>query len=864
MARVGLSARETQRTLSDNRESRRSDQVPPISPSLRSNSFPGTLRGCSTGSSVASSSSTASLAGLLSPCLECPDSPATTSGRETTEDGGGDCSNAGPPKVERGVPFSKVVNRIGAGLGAVLCFLGWRMKKIKLKGEFKWGLVTGGLAGVALVRSYQRNRERKAMRFVAYNLPFDASASDEREKTDRNRNAKSFQDRIAFLNRALQQMWPFYETAVCDVIRDSVTPMLQSHKPSFINRIFFSKLTFGTIPFDITQVKGVGEGEDEFVIEVGIRWHGEADVALMVELKGGGAVQAKVQRLQFYASVRVTFTPLVPYFPGFGALTVALQRPPLVTFELSVGGLQIVGEQVKKFLHSFLVEQIFGNLLVWPNRFVVPILPPEQRGNLDHLYLRTTGVLRVVVKGAQDLDNNDGHNGYRTNVHPFVTLETVPLQLFTTKVLPSSQNPVWNEEHYLKVQELEQSLRVVLMDDHFDPGIMAPSTLRQGRKLGTCVIPLTSLPSGESVDRWFSLEKGNWDEAGPVRSKHHGQDILSDVWYMPKSKNSGVGRINLSLTYLPLDRLRRGIFPLGPPTKGRTHRGLLFLQLIRAFNLTSGKRRSVTAPYCVLCLGENSSKRSRVAKDSGDPEWNENFEWFYVSVKDELVVEILNEGKFMDTSLGFVKIQAESIALESKKTALGLVDATLEVQGGLGVIQMQLEWVPLDNNPIRKKRLRQRDVDVSRLGPSTPRGTLMVRLVNGRNLDNSDLGESQKTYCVLKVQGKEVRSGVFSGEGNPSWKETFSWQSVKGSDVLYVSVFSKGAMKDGSLGRCMIKLEECAKNPEQVGLVVKSLSDEKLDLPVGGSITVQLHWTMGVMQSNENDKMPVWPENYGR
>lgn len=165
-------------------------------------------------------------------------------------------------------------------------------------------------------------------------------------------------------------------------------------------------------------------------------------------------------------------------------MTVALTAPPLVHFEASVGGLQMVSDTIEKFLQSFLVEHIFGNLLVWPNRFVVPILSPEERGPIDHLYLRTKGMLRVVVKGAQGLSTPEGHHGHREQVHPFVTLETVPLQVFCTKVLPSTTNPVWNEEHFLKVQELEQSLRVVLLDDHFDPAGIVSSNKSRGRKLG--------------------------------------------------------------------------------------------------------------------------------------------------------------------------------------------------------------------------------------------------------------------------------------------------------------------------------------------------------------------------------------------
>lgn len=47
--------------------------------------------------------------------------------------------------------------------------------------------------------------------------------------------------------------------------------MLESSKPQFIRKIKFSKLTFGDVPFDVTDVKVIKEGKDEFIIEAGIK-----------------------------------------------------------------------------------------------------------------------------------------------------------------------------------------------------------------------------------------------------------------------------------------------------------------------------------------------------------------------------------------------------------------------------------------------------------------------------------------------------------------------------------------------------------------------------------------------------------------
>ena len=42
---------------------------------------------------------------------------------------------------------------------------------------------------------------------------------------------------------------------------------------------------------------------------------------------------------------------------------------------------------IRLWLDPFIRETL-TNMLVWPNRLVVPMLPEEATGSLDHLYLR--------------------------------------------------------------------------------------------------------------------------------------------------------------------------------------------------------------------------------------------------------------------------------------------------------------------------------------------------------------------------------------------------------------------------------------------------------------------------------------------
>lgn len=60
------------------------------------------------------------------------------------------------------------------------------------------------------------------------------------------------------------------------------------------------------------------------------RWHGNAHVAMTIELKGGGVLRPRFEKFNFYGITRISFTPLISRFPGFGAMTLCFPSTPIV------------------------------------------------------------------------------------------------------------------------------------------------------------------------------------------------------------------------------------------------------------------------------------------------------------------------------------------------------------------------------------------------------------------------------------------------------------------------------------------------------------------------------------------------------
>ena len=68
------------------------------------------------------------------------------------------------------------------------------------------------------------------------------------------------------------------------------------------------------------------------------------------------------------------------------------RKPPQIKFKLDFGkalGSAYTAKAVRLWLDPFLRETL-ADLIVWPNRIVVPILPEEVTGPLDDLMLRST------------------------------------------------------------------------------------------------------------------------------------------------------------------------------------------------------------------------------------------------------------------------------------------------------------------------------------------------------------------------------------------------------------------------------------------------------------------------------------------
>lgn len=560
--------------------------------------------------------------------------------------------------------------------------------------EFWVWLVVGGLYGILVTGLYHLNSRWKKER--AQRLAMIPGAKGIQALIHHIPSWISFSDteKVEWLNTVLAKVWPYADAAICEEVIKQVEPFMEDYRPAFIKRIYFKKLTFGDAPFRVEgiRVKDDVRGPEPAVkIDIDFRWAGDANIFLAIELPAGGTATRmvpKVSNLAVSGTLRVILSPLVPEIPGFGAATVSLMKPPVVKFHLDFGaalGGSYAAGAVRAWLDPFLRNTV-ASMMVWPRRLVIPLLPEELTGPLDHLYLRHKGALQIDVHSASNLPRMDTFG----TADPYIEMYTVPEAIEKTSVKKNTQNPVWNEQLWLLVQEPDTQLvymtaydvDFVNVKDLFQfnifkgasnvfqaKDVIGRSTLRVSQfadKPGKAIA--TKLPLGPG-------EFGDFDGCG-----------------------SGAGEVSLTVTYWPLDLIRG---------HAKAPLGAVVVTVLNCRDLAPLDRVGLTNrnPYVKLtCRGE--SKRTEVVPKTLEPSWTDaKFDWFKVPNGEALTVEVLDYDRmFSHRLLGslYINLYSEVASVPggdvTKTYALknvpktGVIVSKTEISPS--TITLRIQWIP--------------------------------------------------------------------------------------------------------------------------------------------------------------------------
>ncbi|XP_049402914.1 synaptotagmin-1-like isoform X2 [Solanum stenotomum] len=467
-------------------------------------------------------------------------------------------------------------------------------------------------------------------------------------------------DRVDWLNKFLEYMWPYLDKAICRTAKDIAAPIIAEQIPKYkIDSVEFETLTLGSLPPTFQGMKVYVTEEKELIMEPSIKWAGNPNVTVAVKAFGLKAT-VQVVDLQVFAAPRITLKPLVPSFPCFANIFVSLMEKPHVDFGLKLLGADLMSiPGLYRFVQETIKDQV-ANMYLWPKTLEVQILDPSKAMK------KPVGVLHVKILRAMNLKKKDLLGAS----DPYVKLKLTESKLPSKKtpVRHKNLNPEWNEEFNMVVKDPEsQALELSVYDWE---------QIGKHDKMGMNVIPLKDLTPDESKTMTLNLLK-NMDANDAQNDKDRGQ-IMVELTYKPFKEDE------LPKDFEDNDAAHK--VPEGTPPGG----GVLMIIVHEAQDV-EGKHH--TNPY-VKILFKGEERKTKQVKKNRDPRWGEEFTFVLEEppVNDRLHMEVVSTSTRIGLlhpkeTLGYVDINLSDVVSNKRiNEKYHLIDSKN------GRLQVELQW----------------------------------------------------------------------------------------------------------------------------------------------------------------------------
>nr|GMD42633.1 synaptotagmin-5-like [Ipomoea batatas] len=471
--------------------------------------------------------------------------------------------------------------------------------------------------------------------------------------------------KLNWLNRELEKLWPYVDQAASEVIRNSVEPILEQYRPAILAALKFSRLTLGTVA---PQFTGKLVARD----------------AIKINLKRKticNFFDKKVKNIGFTGVFRIIFKPLVDEFPCFGAICFSLREKRNLDFTLKVIGGDIASIPGVSDAIETTIRDAIEDSITWPVRIIIPILP----GDYSDLELKLVGMLDVKLIQAKELTNKD----LIGKSDPFAEVFVRPLRarMKNSKVISNSLNPIWNEHFEFEVEDIAtQHLTVKVYDDE---------GVQSSELIGCAQFPLKDLEPGKVKVVWLKLLK---DLEIQRDTKNRGQVHL-ELLYCPYGTESVF--MNAFNADFRLTSLEKALRPGPDPTEQAKlasqkksdilFRGVLTVTVISAEELPATDLAGKSDPFVVITMKKSDQKnKTRVLNNTLNPVWNQTFDIIVEDgLRDLLIVEVWDHDTFGKDKIGRCIMTLTRVILECEFTDSFPVDGTKSAK-----LNLHLKWTP--------------------------------------------------------------------------------------------------------------------------------------------------------------------------
>ncbi|XP_058225492.1 synaptotagmin-2 [Rhododendron vialii] len=467
-------------------------------------------------------------------------------------------------------------------------------------------------------------------------------------------------DRIDWLNKFIETMWPYLDKAICKTAKTIAKPIIAEQIPKYkIESVEFEALTLGSLPPTFQGMKVYTTEEKELIMEPSMKWAGNPNITIAAKAFGLRAT-VQVVDLQVFACPRITLKPLVPSFPCFAKILVSLMEKPHVDFGLKVLGADAMSIPGLYRVVQELIKDQVANMYLWPKTLEVPIMDPAKAMK------RPVGILNVKVLKAMKLKKKDLLGASDPYVKLKLTEDKLPSKKTTVK--HKNLNPEWNEEFNIVVKDPQSQALEINVYDWEQVG--------KHDKMGLNVLPLKELAPEEPKVVTLDLLK-NMDPNDVQNEKSRGQIVL-ELMYKPFTDDEMPNQSE------ELNEVQKA--PDGTPDGG----GLLVVIVHEAQDV-EGKHH--TNPQ-VRLLFRGEERRTKPVKKNRDPRWEEEFQFMLEEppTNDRIHVEVVSTSSRMGLlhpkeALGYVDISLSDVVSNKRiNERYHLIDSKN------GRVQIEMQW----------------------------------------------------------------------------------------------------------------------------------------------------------------------------
>ncbi|KAM6929593.1 extended synaptotagmin-1 [Lycodopsis pacificus] len=672
---------------------------------------------------------------------------------------------------------------ISVVLFALMIYMGWKHSRLEKVTRLKFSM-------------YLQENER-------------AFTTEKAFRTKRDSPWDNFPDveKVEWLNKILQQAWPFIGQYLEKLLLETIAPAIRASS-IHLQTLSFTKVNIGDKALKVVGVKAHTEHDKrQVMLDLNLSYAG--DVEINVEIKKYFC-KAGVKGVQLHGKLRVILEPLIGDVPLVGAITMFfIRRPKLdinwtgLTNLLDIPGLNAISDTM--------IMDAIASHLVLPNRLTIPLVADLHVAQLRSPLPR--GVVRIHLLEAEDLTAKDtvikGLIDGKSD--PYAVLR-VGTQIFTSHHVDSNLNPQWREMYEVIVHEVPgQELEVEVFDK--DPD--------QDDFLGRVKVDLDIVKKARVVDDWFNLSDV---PSGSVHLRLEWLSLLSSA-----DRLSEVIQKNQNLSTKTAD----------PPSAA-----ILAIYLDQAHALPMRKGNKDPSPMAQISI-QDATKESKTCYGTNSPVWEDAFTFFIQDPsKQDIDIQVKDDDRAL--SLGSLSIPLTRILATPELT----MDQWFQLENSGSAsriyvkVVLRVLWLNDDATPTTPSPrpsapgpgMGQGGItsELNPMGPgglakpqstrpqqTTPdpefatEGVLRIHLVEAQNLIAKDnfMGGMVKgksdPYVKIRVAGITFRSHTIKENLNPVWNELYEviLTQLPGQEIQF-ELFDKDIDQDDFLGRFKLNLRE--------------------------------------------------------